>query len=222
MKQLETKKNGYFPHDEVKTTVTTDLFERMFFEDLEERRLKLYVPIYPITAISVNSPEILLVSDIVDHILRYNREDKDLPVEQRKPIKLLINSPGGDIFEGMSLMSTIMLSKTPVWAINMAMEASDALYIGMVCHRRFALPNTTFLLHDGEAGAVDSYSKFQDLAQYLNVVNGDVLKSLLLQYTNIDEDTYRVRHRDEWYMQPKEAIKWGICDEILTDLSLLL
>ena len=216
------EKKNYFPEAEAKTTITTDLFERMFFEDLEERRLKLYVPIYPITAISVASSQILIASDIVDHILRYNREDKGLPVEERKPIKLLINSPGGDIFEGMSLMSTIMLSKTPVWAINMAMEASDALYVGMVCHRRFALPYTTFLLHDGEAGAADSYSKFQDLAKYLDVVNGDVLKTLLMKYTKIDELTYKERHRDEWYMQPEEAIKNGICDEILTDLSLLL
>lgn len=219
---MEEKKNGYFPHDEVKTTVTTDLFERMFFEDLEERRLKLYVPVYGITDLAVASPQILVVSDIVDHILRYNREDKDLPVDQRKPIKLLINSPGGDIFEGMSLLDTIIMSQTPVWAINMAMEASDALYIGIVCQRRFSLPHATFLFHEGQAGAVDSSGKFQDVAKYLDVLNGNVMKSILQKYTKVDDDTYEKHERKEWYMQPEEAIKWGFCDEILTDLSLLL
>lgn len=36
-----------------------------------------------------------VVDGAVYHILRYNRLDKDIPVEDRKPIIIYINSPGG-------------------------------------------------------------------------------------------------------------------------------
>ena len=59
-----------------------------------------------------------VVGQIILDILEYNREDRGKPIKDRQPIKLFINSPGGEVVEGFPLISTIELSETPVYTIN--------------------------------------------------------------------------------------------------------
>lgn len=87
--------------------------------------------------------------DIVSKIIKWNREDKDLPIKERKPIRLLINSPGGSLDTEETLVSIIKLSKTPVYGVALGMVASAASLIYLSCHKRFALPNAYFILHRG-------------------------------------------------------------------------
>ena len=51
---------------------------------------------------------------IVKKLLRYNRDDIGIPCEERKPVKIFINSPGGDITYSIILANTILKSKNQV------------------------------------------------------------------------------------------------------------
>ena len=73
------------------------------FEELENRHIFLNDEI-----------DEKIIGSVIYHILRFNRIDKDVPLEERKPIILYINSPGGRSTEGWGLIDTILLSKTPV------------------------------------------------------------------------------------------------------------
>lgn len=53
------------------------------------------------------------------HIIRYNGIDKGIPVEDRRPIRIYINSPGGSITDGFGIIDAIRLSKTPVYTVNL-------------------------------------------------------------------------------------------------------
>ena len=55
-----------------------------------------------------------ILESIVYHILRYNRIDKDTPTKDRKPIIIYINTPGGSVTDGFSLIDAILNSKTPI------------------------------------------------------------------------------------------------------------
>lgn len=59
-----------------------DLEDKYLLEDIENRRLYLDDEIEP-----------ELVQSVIYHILRYNRLDKDIAIEERKPIIIYINSP---------------------------------------------------------------------------------------------------------------------------------
>lgn len=59
-------------------------------------------------------------------ILRYNKEDKGKPTEERQKITLFINSPGGDLDATLAFVNLIELSKTPVITINAGMAMSAA------------------------------------------------------------------------------------------------
>ena len=64
-------------------------------------------------------------------ILRWNMEDKDIPPEDRKPIWVYIQSPGGNLLYMSALLDAIELSVTPVYTVNMGYAASAAALIFM-------------------------------------------------------------------------------------------
>lgn len=165
----------------------------------------------------VISNEIETAEYIVTSIAKWNRADEEngIPIEKRKPIKIYINSFGGEIHEGYSIVDAIEMSKTPVWTINIGVCMSMAFHIFIAGDKRFAFPNAVFLHHDGSDGVADSSSKFQDHAEFLKKFNKDVLKKQVLRCTKISEEVFKKYERVEWYMMPKEAKKYGVLDYIV-------
>ena len=57
--------------------------------------------------------------DVALYIRKWNAEDRGIPVSERKPIKILINSDGGSVDVVMNVIDMISLSKTPVITIGL-------------------------------------------------------------------------------------------------------
>ena len=121
--------------------VNCSLIEYQYFKDYEDRRLFLD------SEIEANGDG--SIAELKERIMNYNRDDKGIKPKERKPILLFINSPGGDVQEGFSLVSFMSLSKTPIYTVNIGLWASMSFLIGIAGHKRFSLPNMTFLMHDG-------------------------------------------------------------------------
>ena len=100
------------PRDMLK--ITTNAEEYRMLEDLKERRLYLYREIEPLGYEETSNEYASTATHIVQSILDFNREDMNVPISDRKPIRLFINSPGGDVTDGMPIIAAIELSKTPV------------------------------------------------------------------------------------------------------------
>lgn len=154
------------------------------------------------------------VEEIVKHIIRYNVEDKDIPVENRKPIKLYITSPGGDVYAGFELIDVIENSKTPVYTINMGYQFSMGFLLGLSGHKRFATKNAKFLWHDGTSGALNSATKVRDEMEFQGRVE-DRTRQYILDRSKIDPDLYDSKLRVEWYMFADEAKELGVVDYIV-------
>lgn len=73
--------------------------------------------------------------DLIQYILKWNREDKDIPISERKPIRLIFCSPGGDLDVEEAIVSMINLSKTPIYGIAISCVASAASLIYLSCHK---------------------------------------------------------------------------------------
>ena len=87
--------------------------------------------------------------NLVKMIMRCNREDKGKPVEERTPIKVFIDSPGGDVLALWSVIKAIEISKTPVYTINYCTAFSAAADLLAAGHKRYALPGTNAMVHSG-------------------------------------------------------------------------
>ena len=191
-------------------------------KDLEDRRLYLYGTISSIDMDCCSYGDASMTSSLVESIMAFNRADKDIPPEERRPIRLYINSPGGELTEGFALVSAIEMSKTPVYTINVGQWSSMAFLIGITGHKRFSLPYMTFLMHDGTSGAFGSASKVQDQMKFEERFENEVVKEHVLRHSTMTSRDYKLLERKELYMLPNDAKEYGFIDEIVTDIDDIL
>ena len=159
-------------------------------------------------------------SESVTHLIRFwNNVDKDIPVEERKPIKLLIDSYGGSLVGGLMIADAISMSKTPVHTINIGSAYSAGLLVFITGHRRFCYPSASFLFHEGStatAGLVDA-GKFRNYADFYEQLILR-MKNYFLKCTDMTEELYKEKYKDDWWFFADEALELGFCDEILEEL----
>ena len=161
------------------------------------------------------------ILEVSKQIMYFNKEDKDVPVEQRKPIKLLLYSYGGDGQACFSLLDVIALSKTPVYTINMGVAMSAGLLILLAGHKRFCLKNSTALAHSGSGGASGTFEQTEaQMKDYKRFV--DTMRNYIIERTNIDTKTFNKHKNKEWYIYSEEQIQYGICHQIVEDIDDIL
>lgn len=159
------------------------------------------------------------VFEIQRAIINFNIEDSELDVDNRVPIKILIDSPGGNLDETMALASTITMSKTPVYTINVGIAYSGAGVILMAGHKRFAFPYSRALIHTG-SGCLTGTFEQTETAQKNYKKQVDEMGKFILSHSSIDDKTYKKYKNQDWYLDSSEQIKYGITDEILTSLDI--
>ena len=179
----------------------TDIFD---IEDIKERKMYLNSDV-----------DEQCIEKLVYHILRFNRKDKDIPVEERKPILLYINTPGGNVVEGWGLIDAIVCSKTPVYTINQAQCASMGFLIAIAGHKRYSMPHAEYLMHEGYTGAFDNLSKAKDRIDFEAGEMEEMTRKFVLEHTKMDSDFYKENYHREFYFLPDKAKELGVVDYIV-------
>lgn len=157
---------------------------------------------------------ILEVSKLIMH---FNKLDKDIPIEERKPIKLLVYSYGGDGNACFSLLDIIAISKTPIYTYNMGVAMSAGLLILLAGHKRFCLKNSTALAHSGSGGACGTYEQTEaQMKDYQRFVK--TMRDYILERTNIDTKTFNKYKNKEWYLYAEDQVKYHVVDKIVDDI----
>lgn len=177
-----------------------------FYQDLENRVLWIDDEISDLSLLYVKN------------ILRWNKEDDGIPIEQRKPIKLLFHSVGGDLDIQAMISNIITLSKTPIIGIAMGMVASAAAYIFLNCHKRYMLPSSYFLFHKGSIGvngsANDVLSLIEDYQEQL-----DTLIRKIVSSTDFTEKEVMDNIGMDWYVRAPLALEKKVVDKVIDDIS---
>lgn len=180
-----------------------------YYEDLEDRVYQLVGEV----------DEGLL--DFSRHVIRWNREDKGKPVEERKPIKLFFFSPGGSLDINYSVIDIIRLSKTPIIGINMGVCCSAAAYIYLACHKRYMLPHSYFVFHQGSSQMSGTYGEVVAImTDYQNQVAE--LSSFMEERTTYTSEEITDNIVTEWFVREDEALEKGVCHEVIEDIEVLL
>ncbi len=137
--------------------------------------------------------------------------------DPEKDVFLYINSPGGFVSAGLGIYDTIQYIKPDVATICIGQASSMGAFLlaGGKKGKRSALPNARIMIHQPLGGAEGQASdiKIQAdeilyLKQTINKILADNTNKTLKQ---IEKDTDR-----NFFMSPKEAIKYGIIDNILS------
>ena len=153
---------------------------------------------------------------VAESLIRFwNRydEENEVPIEERQPIKIYIDSPGGYLTSTFTIIDAISLSKTPVWTINIGCAYSGGFFIFISGHKRIAYPMSSFLYHEGNGSVSGDANKFQNQADFYKQQR-QKLKEVTLKYTKITEELYNEHIKDDWWLFADEALELGIADEI--------
>lgn len=137
----------------------------------------------------------------------------NIPIEERKPIKLFIDSCGGSLTDTFTIIDAIKLSKTPVWTINMGCAYSGGFFVFITGHKRIAYPHASFLFHEGSTGTSGTSSQFENYTAFYKR-QLEQLKNVVLDNTNITKEEYLEIKKDDIWYDVEDGIKKGFIDEI--------
>lgn len=159
--------------------------------------------------------------EVSKHILRWNKEDQNIPIEQRKVIKLFIFSNGGSADATFNLVNICELSQTPIYTYNMGNALSAGLLILLAGHRRFCLHGSHALMHSGSGGSAGTYEQVEsatdDYKWFIKYMH-----AFILRRTKIEQKTLNRYKSKDWYLYAEDQVKHGIVDAIITDISEIL
>jgi len=148
---------------------------------------------------------------IIAQLLYLVREDSE------KDISLYIHCPGGIISAGLAIYDTMQLMKCDVSTICVGLAASmgTLLLCAGAKGKRYALPNSTIHLHQAVGGAQGQAADIEIAAREIMRMQ-ETIRNIIAKHTGqpmekIAHDTDR-----DFYLNPKQAMEYGIIDEILT------
>lgn len=180
-----------------------------------ERAYDIYSLLFKERIIMLGTPINDQISNlIVAQLLYLAREDPT------KPIRLYINSPGGQVYSGMAVYDTMQQIECPVSTVAVGFTASfgTILLTAGTPGMRYALPNATIHLHQPLGGAQGQAS---DIAIQANEILRlrKSLNVILSHHTGqtvekIEEDTER-----DFFLTAEDAMAYGLVDEVLVTNS---
>lgn len=143
-----------------------------------------------------------------------------LDLLNHKPIYLYINSPGGEVADGFSLINTIKLIKSPVYTIITGEACSMAGLISIVGKRRYMIENTFWMTHDLSGGIHGDYSgKVEYRAKYLGKL-WKVIENHLTMHTKLSIKEIELARNGELWLDSQECLSKGVVDEIFKKQNL--
>jgi ATP-dependent Clp protease protease subunit len=133
-----------------------------------------------------------------------------------EPIRLFIDSPGGDADAGFAIFDMIRFVKAPVWTIGMGLVASAAAIVLLAAplERRVGLPNSHYLIHQPLSGirgvATDIEIHARELDKLREKINVLIADETGKKKDKVEQDT----DRDYW-MTADEAQQYGLVSAIV-------
>ena len=151
---------------------------------------------------------------IIAQLLFLEREDPD------KDISLYINCPGGVISSGLAIYDTMQLIHPDVSTICVGMAASmgTILLCAGTKGKRYALPNSTVHLHQAVGGAQGQASDVEIAAREIMRLQG-LIRDILVKHTGQPLDKITHDTDRDFYLNPEQAVEYGIVDEVLNKPS---
>jgi ATP-dependent Clp protease protease subunit len=146
---------------------------------------------------------------IIAQLLFLDSEDPE------KEISLYINSPGGVITAGLAIYDTMRYVRAPVSTIctGIAMSMGAVLLAAGAPGRRFALPHSRIMIHQGSGGfrgnTPDVFIQVKEMEQLVRTTQEILASHTGQPMEKVVKDTDR-----DLFLSPEQAVEYGIIDEV--------
>ena len=135
--------------------------------------------------------------------------------DPEKEISLYINSPGGVITSGLAIYDTMRYVRAPVSTIctGIAMSMGAVLLAAGAPGRRFALPHSRIMIHQGSGGfrgnTPDVFIQVKEMEQLVRTTQEILAAHTGQPMEKVVKDTDR-----DLFLSPEQAVEYGIIDEV--------
>lgn len=161
----------------------------------------------------------ILLSGEVNKVLaeKIVRQLLVMEADSDEPIRIYIDSPGGDVDAGYAIFDMIRFVKAPVYCIGMGLVASAGALILLAADksRRIGLPNSHYLIHQPLSGIKGVATDIEIHAQELEKTKAKI-NDLIAQETGKPlEQVAKDTDRDYW-LSATEAMEYGLISKVVS------
>ncbi len=141
--------------------------------------------------------------------------------ESKAPINIYINSPGGEVGAGLAIYDLMQSCEAPlnVYCIGLAASMAAIILAGGRKGHRYILPHSTVMIHEPliTGGVGGSASTIKNTAESILQTRA-LLNGILARHTGKTQAEIDAATDHDNCMKAKEAIAFGLCDEIVTQI----
>jgi len=140
--------------------------------------------------------------------------------DPKKPVKVLINSPGGAVDDGFAIYDMMRYIRCPVTSVCIGLAASAAtiILLGGDKGRRLALPNTRILLHQPSQSMRGVASDIEISANEIMRIRARINELLAEETGKSVDEVKQDLNRDFWLSAP-QAVEYGLLDKVITNAA---
>jgi ATP-dependent protease ClpP protease subunit len=128
------------------------------------------------------------------------------------PLEVHVNSPGGEVFEGLAIYNALMARKDVTVMID-GMAASIASVIAMAGNPVIMARQSQMMIHDGFAQAIGNAQDLRDLAEHLERSSNQIAE-IYSEHTGKPKAYWRELMKAETWLTSQEAIDIGLADRM--------
>lgn len=185
-------------------------------EEQNEKTEQSESPADALTAKFLKTRQILLTGEVNKALAeKIIRQLLILEADSDEPIRVFIDSPGGDVDAGYAIFDMIRFINAPVFTIGMGLVASAGALILLASprERRIALPNSHYLIHQPLSGIKGVATDIEIHAAEIEKVRVKINKLIADETGTKLEQVEKDTDRDYW-MNAEEAQKYGLIGKI--------
>lgn len=160
------------------------------------------------------------LSEFSFELLNLIKEDKKASSpDELDHIDIVINSQGGILYETFNACNIIKSSIAPVHTYANGYCQSGAVLLLLSGTKKFAFPNTAFMMHSPIFYRETPYSNFKNCLKYIEVENKEY-ENFILNNSKMTKEVMKkiFQSNTDKYFSSDEALQLGIVDEVITKL----
>lgn len=168
---------------------------------------------YSIKNLSDNATEICIYDEIGGYGISASDFVRDISAIKSQNITLRINSPGGDVFDGVSIFNAIRRHPANVTAFIDGIAASAASFIAMAADRVVMSPHATMMIHEASGLCIGNAADMQQMAAILDKASNEIASIYAGRAGGTIED-WRGHMQAETWLSDQETVDLGLADAI--------
>lgn len=136
--------------------------------------------------------------------------------DENEELKVIINSPGGDVQAGQEIYSILKDIKNPVTINVQSMAASAASMIAMAGDTVRMSPVSLLMIHNASTCTSGDYRDMQHTADVLQTVNTAIMQAYIAKTGKTEAELRDMMDRETW-LTANQCLENGFADEIIKD-----